>query len=1040
MPEAGDQPDKALEFYISKRAGEGATSLPHEKYEAARQRANRMRTFSLAQNRFVTSSERRAVSDVDFAPPGADLGGWQPLGPGNQGGRTRHLLIHPGDPNIMYAGAATGGVWKTTDGGARWAPLSDTFSSLGIGGLAFEPGNPDTLYAGTGFWFNSLSATNVFGSAPRGAGIYRTRDAGQTWEQLPGTQITDFRYINEIIVSRQDFNRIYAATWTGIFRSDDAGASWTRIVNRGGPNQQGCQDMVMRTDRDTDYLFAACGTTTVSGPVILRNTDAGGAGEWTTVYSNPAMGNTTLALAPSNQDFIYALIASNGADAALWRNSLLGVWRSSSSGDPDTWEARVTNQDPEAINTGLLSSNSGFYAHLCSATGVRSIGGQGWIHNAIAVDPMDPERVYTGGIDIYRSDDGGRTWGVASYWQAAETPNGAHADVLALVYPPDFDGGSKPNLYAITDGGVYLTRNSRAELATGPRVGCGTPYTNRVAWQPLHGGYQSTQFYSGTVLPGGGVFFGGKQDNGTMRGDLAGGEEWIRIRGGDGAAVAFDKRDPNTIFVSTQNFGLTRSRNGGRTLTTVLRGITEPSSNFSFIAPLAMDPTNPDHLYAGARMFYRTTDQADNWTPISSLLPTAQGTVSAIAVSPADPSRVIFATSQGFLFRGANALEANESTVWEFVRPRPGYVPAVTFDPSNPDVAYAVYSQFNTAAGQNHVYKTTDGGVTWNGIDGAGETGIPDIPVLGITVDPLDSNRIFLGTDLGVFVSLDGGNTWARDLNPFASVPTEALVLERGAGVTQLYAFTFGRGVWRTTLPGTGEPCQYNVNPTELTVSPFGGEQVIGVETGDQCSWSAVRTSGTLDIASPSARTGSGVVRVPVPVIASATPVQLRLTVQDKQVSITQRGAVNIPASSNNVVTPASVTALPWVGLIDSRNATADASDPTPSCAGENAPAKTIWVRVTPPESGSLEVYFEGRRYDVFGSSGLVVSAYQQQSAGGPGTELGCGTVARNTTAWLGNRFRVPVTAGSPVWIQASATGTGPQDGGLTIIGVRMAP
>jgi hypothetical protein len=428
-----DQPDKAYEFYVMKRAGVGPRDLPYEKYEAAQKRADRMRTYSLARQAYTTKRRGASVSAT------VDLGGWQPLGPGNQGGRTRVLLIHPTDPQIMYSGAATGGVWKTTNGGQSWAPLTDTFPALGIGAMAFEPGQPDTIYAGTGFWFNSLSGTNVFGSAPRGVGIFRSRDAGVTWERLPQPDGLHFRFINKIIVSRHDVNRIYAATWTGIFRSRDGGQTWQQLVNRGVFPQNGCQDMVARPDTATDYLFATCGTSANSNPAILRRVDAAEDGPWEAVFSNRAAGNTTLAIAPSQPGTIYALSASNGSDNPQWNASLLGVWRSTTNGDPDTWEARVTNTDAVAINTSLLSNNASFYNDVCAGA-TRSILGQGWIHNALAVDPQDPDRVWAGGIDIYRSDDGGRNWGIASFWQAADEPNGAHADVLGIVFPPDFDG------------------------------------------------------------------------------------------------------------------------------------------------------------------------------------------------------------------------------------------------------------------------------------------------------------------------------------------------------------------------------------------------------------------------------------------------------------------------------------------------------------------------------------------------------------------------------------------------------------------------
>jgi photosystem II stability/assembly factor-like uncharacterized protein len=1029
----GDEPDKAQEFYVMKRAGEGVSDLPYEKYKSAQERAGRMRHYSLAERRFIAGADRKRAASVD-------LGGWEALGPGNQGGRTPALIIHPGDARVMYAGAATGGVWKTVDGGANWRPVSDAFPSLGIGALAFEPGNPETVYAGTGFWFNSLSVTNNWGSAPRGAGIFRSRDGGGSWEQLPMPAGTHFRYINEIIVSPRDVNRIYAATWTGVHRSRDGGQTWERILSRSAASQNGCQDLVMRPDTATDYLFASCVTAAAGGPAILRKEDGAADGEWQTVFSNRSAGNTKLAIAPSNPGMIYALVASNGADSAAWNGGLLGVWRSAANGDPDTWEARVTNADENPINAALLANNQSYFANVCF-NGTRSTTSQGWIHNAIAVDPQDAERVYVGGIDIFRSDDGGRNWGYASFWQEADGPNGAHADVLALVFPPDYDGNERPILYAATDGGVYITDRARGEVAAGVRAAC-SPRSTGVRWRPLHTGMQTTQFYTGAVVPGGGAFFGGKQDNGTMRGSLADRRNWLRLAGGDGAAVAVDPRNANTFFVSTQGFNLARTRNGGGSFTGVLRGITEPSGNFAFIAPLAMDQTNPDRLYAGARYFYRTDNQADQWTRISSrLLDQTEGYVTAVAVAPSDASRVLFATSTGYVFRTANALEATAETVWEAERPRPGFVPAITFDPNNADVAYMVYSQFNTAAGQNHIYRTTDGGRTWEGIDRAGEAGIPDIPVLSVTVDPQDAQRLYVGTDLGVFVSLDGGVSWARDQSPFAAVPVESLQIDRGAGVTYLYAFTFGRGVWRTMLPGTGTPCEYKLTAALPGVSPaYGGAGAFQVETGPECVWTAIG-AGAVTVQSPPTGKGSGALQAAIPINISSLARTYAITVQEQAVLARQAGAAIFPAAADRFETAAAVESLPYVGVRDTRPSTfAPETDRQPSCLEGVEVAKTNWLRVTAPAAGRMEVQVMGQRYDIFGNSGVVVTAYPADAAGGMGEELACGIVPRDLVAWRFGAMEFPVAAGASYYLQVGATGSGAQDGGYTVVAVRFVP
>jgi photosystem II stability/assembly factor-like uncharacterized protein len=589
-------------------------------------------------------------------------------------------------------------------------------------------------------------------------------------------------------------------------------------------------------------------------------------------------------------------------------------------------------------------------------------------------------------------------------------------------------------LYVATDGGVYLTENSRAALATGPRAAC-LPRTNRVRWRPLHGGLQTTQFYTGAVLPGGGAFFGGKQDNGTMRGTLANGAEWERLFGGDGAAVAVDPRDANTIFLSTPNSTLFRSRDGGLNYAQVTRGLNEPASNFAFIGPLGMDPSLPDRLYAGGRSFYRSENQGDLWERISRGLDPTEGQISAIAVAPSNSSRVLFATSTGYIFRSTNASESAPGTLWEGERPRPGYVPALTFDPNNADIAYAVYSQFNTAPEHNHVYRTTDGGRTWEGIDRTGDNGIPDIPVLAVTVDPQDSNRIYLGTDLGVFVSIDGGASWARDESPFASVPTEALRIDRGSGVTYLYAFTFGRGVWRTRLPGAGTPCSYSLRSDVPPAAPaFGGEVSMSVDTQEGCVWTGVGRGA--QVQSPPTGTGAGSFRVTLPLNTATTARNLAVTLQDQAITTRQNGALVFPASADAFESAHLVPALPYVGIRDTRTNTSAETDPQPSCF-PNPPAKTAWLRVDAPESGRLEVLLQGRRYDIFGNSGVVVSAYAG-SPTGLGPEVACGAVARDLQSWRFGSLSFDVTAGVTYYLQVGATGVAAQDGGYTIIGIQL--
>ena len=231
-------------------------------------------------------------------------------------------------------------------------------------------------------------------------------------------------------------------------------------------------------------------------------------------------------------------------------------------------------------------------------------------------------------------------------------------------------------------------------------------------------------------------------------------------------------------------------------------------TGFLLVAPLVMDPNDSQRLWTGGTRLWRSNDQGDTWSQAGA--PTATS-ISAIAVAPSDPNFALAGTQAGAIHRTAIGLTTVAGTVWTPVTPRAGYVSSLAFDPTNANVAYATYSTF----GGIHVYKTLNAGATWADADGAGVTGIPDIPVHSIAIDPIDSQRLYAGTDLGVFVSLNGGTTWAVENTGFAKVVTEALVVN-GAN---LYAFTHGRGVWRVALTGAAQTTTLDFDTVRTTVT-----------------------------------------------------------------------------------------------------------------------------------------------------------------------------------------------------------------------------
>lgn len=784
-----DEPAEAMEYLRRRTVPAGQKDVPVERYLTALRQMETMPQYSTARQTVLPSRAALAGQGISSTADASSLGAWSSLGPGNIGGRTRALVINPQNPQIMYAAATAGGVWKTVNGGASWTPLGDFLANLAVNTLVMSPKNPSVLYAGTGEGFFN-------GDAIRGGGIFRTTDGGATWARLASTTGSDFNYVNKIVISAKAPGRVYAATRTGVWRSLNFGATWTRVLTSSAFG--GCLDLAIRTDKATDVVFASCGT--FDQATVYRNLKANAAGAWTAVLSDPGMARTTLAIAPSNQNVIYAMAASNVRGDYL--DGLHGVFRSTDGGA--TWKARVRNTSSRKLDTLLLSNPIIAYLEECFGS-EGAFFNQGWYDNVLAVDPKDPNRVWAGGVDLFRSDDGGKTWGVTSYWWAqfedgTFAPTYAHADQHTIVFHPRYNGTSNKTMFVGSDGGIFKTTNARAAAARNTAGVC-DPEAGAFDWENLNNGYGVTQFYYGLPYPDGATYFGGTQDNGTIRGnDADGPNDWESIFGGDGGFVAINPTDTDTLYQSTPGLALRKSTDGGLNWAAKVDGITEDPGNFLFVTPFVMDPSHAQRLWIGGTQLWRTNDEAENWSAASDVVAGIDfPIVSAIAVSPTDANRVLAGTVEGFVVRNTAALSATGSTDWPSSRPRPGYISWVAYDPVNPNVVYATYATFGGGA---HVWKSTDGGATWAGLDGTGAGVLPDIPVDSIVIDPANTSHLYIGTDVGVFSSIDGGQTWMVENTGFANVPSWALAIQTGpGGARTLFAFTHGRGVWRTPLP-----------------------------------------------------------------------------------------------------------------------------------------------------------------------------------------------------------------------------------------------
>ncbi len=783
-----DQPDEAVKYYLQQRLPAGEKELPMERYFEAREKMRFMDQYSIAEGKVLPPEGKRDESSI--GAPQAPNFTWSNLGPGNVGGRTRALVIDPTAPNTMYSGGVDGGVWKTTNGGTTWTPQDDFMANIAITAIAMHPTNTQILYAATGEGFFNADAV-------RGAGIFQTTNGGATWTRLASTNNSNFHFVNDVVISPADPTHLYAATRTGVHRSLDSGATWTLVLASNAANgNNGAMDLVIRNDQPTDYVIAAVGTFAQSH--IFRNTDAGGAGVWTDVNTEANMGRTSLAIAPSNQATIYALAAHRTS------HDMLKVARSTDGGA--TWTNQVTSASAVTLNRRLLTNPVFSYA-ACVGASVGNFN-QGWYDNVIAVDPVDPNIVWSGGIDLFRSNDGGANWGQASHWwfNRGVAPEYAHADHHVIVFHPGYNGTSNKIMFNASDGGLFKTIDARAPVSFSPdpviatSPVCGNTAAGVMAWTELNNGYQVSQFYHGLPYPNGTTYFGGFQDNGTNRGTDAGGPNaWTQLTGGDGGYVAInDLADANPandiLFSEFTGLSIQRSLNGGVTFAPATTGITESGGNFQFINPFIMDRGNLTRLWTGGFFMWRTTNSAATWTGASAIT-CGNGNVTAIAVAPTDGNRVASGMSDGCINRTSIGLTSTAATVWGVSTPRAGNVSWLEFDPTNANVLYATYSTF----GGTHVWKSLDSGATWAALDGTGLNTIPDIPVHNITVDPLNPTRLFVGTDLGIFVSVDGGVNWLKE-STFPNVATESMTVNTISGQSSLFAFTHGRSAFKTSV------------------------------------------------------------------------------------------------------------------------------------------------------------------------------------------------------------------------------------------------
>jgi hypothetical protein len=747
--------------------------------------------------------------------PGMAVAVWNQLGPNPipngqvsgatataVSGRVSAIAVDPGNPDVLYVGAAQGGIYRSINGGTSWTQIFDSAEALTIGALALAPSDPTILYVGTGE--SALSADSMLG-----VGLYRIDNAGTTADLsgpfnppvvtgVAGTTAFSGRAISEILVHPTDPATIFVSTTTATGGNPSGGSIGFTVPPLG----------MLGLYRSSDATSAS--------PTFSKLTVANGVAVPPDTSGNLSI--TDIAIDPTDPNRLVAWVlglaaANNGglylstdalAPAPVFTQTLVTTTpsvRGEIAGNRVGATVTFYLANGEGPNGRLRKSIDGgatWSPFLAGASGF--CGAQCFYDIAIDVHPTNADILNVGGSPVLvagRSIDGGTT-----FTSNATSAAGVHVDTHVIAIAE-----SNPSIvYIGTDGGVWRSADSG------------------ITWTSLNNiDFHATQFQSLALHPTDRQFLiGGTQDNGTqfLRPDGT----WFRADAGDGGYALVDQNaaDTTTVTMYHTYFNQTNAMGFARVLSTasavdngwtgfgcgfggfVANGLTCAATAIQFYAPMALGPGNPNTVYFGSDQLFRSADAGVTMPPASQVLISGQS-ITTIGVAPTSDGARIVGLRNGKIFgttTGANPLV--DITHPSMPVPNPADTAArrpvtrAVFDRSNAEVAYVAFGGYGVPPGQ-HVWKTTtlaSGAAGWF----AAGAGIPDVPVNVLAVHPRNSRVVFAGTDIGVFATFDGGGSWA----PYGDGLPRLAVFDLGYldGVDPvLRAATHGRGIWEIEVP-----------------------------------------------------------------------------------------------------------------------------------------------------------------------------------------------------------------------------------------------
>ena len=698
------------------------------------------------------------------------LAGIEPrsIGPAGMSGRVTAIDVSPTNDNVWYVGSGSGGLWKTTDGGTTFTPIFDDQSATSIGDVTVHPNNPDVIWVGAG-------EGNPRNSATGGNGVYKSVDGGKTWTHLG---LKETRSIHRLLVHPTNPEVAYAgaqgATWgynpeRGVYKTTDGGETWEKILYV--DEKTGVADMVMDPE-NPNKLFVAMWEYRrwpwffeSGGPGSGLYVTHDGGEDWTELDQDDGipektLGRMGLAIAPSNPDRVYAYVEKD--DNALFRSDDGG----------DNW--REINDN-------------------------KAIGDRPFYYADLRVDPQNPDRVYSIHSTITYSIDGGKSFEtLASYGRI-------HPDHHALWIDPE----DPSFLIDGNDGGLAISENYGE------------------TWR-VPGNLPLAQYYHINVdnaFPY--HIYGGMQDNGSWRGPnrvyRSGGVRnvyWEKVGFGDGFDVMPDPENPRYGYSMWQGGNLMRydAETGGfeyiRPQPDSVINPKEKQLRYNWNAAVAQSPHDPNTVYYGSQHVHKSTDEGDSWTAISPDLTTNRDewqrqqesggltydvtgaenftTIFDIAPSPVQEDVIWAGTDDGQLHVTRDGGETWTNVVDNIDGvPEHTWIHQVKASKFDAGEAYVVFDNHRRADWTPYVYHTTNFGEDWERIVGPGDV---DGYALSIVQDPVVEDLLFLGTQLGLYFSLDGGDTWTQWTHGYPTAQTRDLAIQKRE--RDLVIGTFGRAAY----------------------------------------------------------------------------------------------------------------------------------------------------------------------------------------------------------------------------------------------------